>query len=71
MFFATFIATSIYSNGLNYDDWAFCGGGRNRPTYPDGVAPIIPHPKFKNIISPMIEPLYTSIPVGKSKQFVT
>lgn len=55
---------SIFSNGMAYEDWAF-GNGRSRPTYPDGVAPIIPHPKFKNIISPDVEPLYTSIPVGK------
>ena len=60
-----YICSAGYSN---YDDWEFATAHRSqKPTYPDGTAPVIPHPKFKNIIHPEVEPLYTSIPVGKSK----
>ncbi|XP_067943240.1 cytosolic carboxypeptidase 2-like isoform X2 [Watersipora subatra] len=42
------------------DEWEYAAGQRpNRPTYPDGAAPVIAHPKFKDYIHSKIEPLYT------------
>ena len=57
---------SCRSGCPSFDEWEFAAGQRPaRPTYPDGAAPVIAHPKFKDIISRNIEPLYTPIPVGK------
>lgn len=69
MFMKMFIHRNGYSN---IDEWEFMSGDRvNKPTYPDGAAPTIPHPKFKDIISSDIEPLYTPIPFGMFQIFVS
>lgn len=58
--------TGCRSGCTNFDEWEVNARQRaGRPSYPDGAAPVIPHPKLRDIIHKESEPLYTHKPIGK------